>query len=41
MALVCPNNRVGTVDVYLTTHHGLNASGSPAIVHAVHRASPS
>jgi beta-lactamase superfamily II metal-dependent hydrolase len=36
MALVCPNNRVGTVDVYLTTHHGLNQSGSPAIVDAVH-----
>ncbi|HEY3839228.1 MAG TPA: MBL fold metallo-hydrolase [Bryobacteraceae bacterium] len=34
--LVCPNNRVGTVDVYLTTHHGLSASGSPAIVDAVH-----
>ena len=34
--LVCPNNRVGKVDVYLTTHHGVNASGSPAIVDAVH-----
>jgi len=36
MDLVCPVNRIGTVDVYLTTHHGLNASGSPAIVDAVH-----
>ena len=36
MDLVCPNNRVGKVDVYLTTHHGLNQSGSPAIVDAVH-----
>ena len=36
MALVCPDNRIGTVDVYLTTHHGLNQSGSPAIVDAVH-----
>ena len=36
MALVCPNNRIGTVDVYLTTHHGLNQSGSPAIVDALH-----
>lgn len=36
MELVCPNNRIGTVDVYLTTHHGLNQSGSPAIVDAVH-----
>jgi len=34
--LVCPQNRIGTVDVYLTTHHGLNQSGSPAIVDAVH-----
>jgi beta-lactamase superfamily II metal-dependent hydrolase len=34
--LMCPNNRLGTVDVYLTTHHGLNQSGSPAIVDAVH-----
>jgi beta-lactamase superfamily II metal-dependent hydrolase len=34
-ALVCPNNRVGTVDVYLTTHHGLNLSGPRVLVHAV------
>ena len=34
--LVCPNNLLGTVDVYLTTHHGLNLSGPPVIVHAVH-----
>ena len=36
IALVCPNNRIGTIDVYLTTHHGLNQSGSPAVVDAVH-----
>lgn len=34
--LMCPNNPVGTVDLYLTSHHGLNQSGSPALVHAVH-----
>jgi beta-lactamase superfamily II metal-dependent hydrolase len=34
--LVCPNNVLGTVDVYLTTHHGMSISGSPVIVHAVH-----
>jgi beta-lactamase superfamily II metal-dependent hydrolase len=34
--LVCPNNLLGTVDVYLTSHHGLNQSGSAALVHAVH-----
>jgi len=33
--LVCPANRVGIVDVYLTTHHGLPISGAPVIVHAV------
>ena len=33
--LVCPNNLLGTVDLYLTTHHGLNLSGPPALVHAV------
>ena len=33
--LVCPDNRVGTVDVYLTTHHGLHSSGPAAIVHAL------
>jgi competence protein ComEC len=36
MELACPNNLVGTVDVYLTTHHGVSQSGSPAIVNAVH-----
>lgn len=34
--LVCPNNLLGTVDVYLTTHHGLDASNAKAIVHALH-----
>jgi competence protein ComEC len=33
--LMCPNNPVGTVDLYLTTHHGLDQSGSAAFVHAV------
>ncbi|HYL35045.1 MAG TPA: MBL fold metallo-hydrolase [Bryobacteraceae bacterium] len=34
--LMCPNNPIGAVDVYLTSHHGLNQSGSPALVRAVH-----
>lgn len=34
--LMCPNNNVGTVDVYLVTHHGMNMSGHPAIVDALH-----
>ena len=33
--LVCPNNPLGTVDVYFVTHHGLDLSGSPALVHAI------
>lgn len=33
--LVCPRNLVGAVDLYLVTHHGLDRSGSPALVHAV------
>ena len=36
LQLVCPKNLVGTVDLYLTTHHGLNLSNSPAIVDALH-----
>lgn len=34
--LMCPNNPIGTVDVLLVSHHGLNQSSSPALVHAVH-----
>jgi competence protein ComEC len=33
--LACPRNLIGTVDVYLTTHHGLTRSGLPALVEAV------
>jgi competence protein ComEC len=33
--LVCPNNLLGTIDVYLTTHHGLARSGVPALVEAI------
>jgi hypothetical protein len=34
-ALVCPNNLIGTVDLYLTSHHGLDESNSRAMVHAL------
>jgi beta-lactamase superfamily II metal-dependent hydrolase len=36
LGLVCPDNKLGTVDVYLSTHHGLDQSNAPAIVHALH-----
>jgi competence protein ComEC len=32
---MCPNNPIGTVDLYLTSHHGLDQSGSTALVHAI------
>jgi beta-lactamase superfamily II metal-dependent hydrolase len=33
--LVCPNNLIGTVDLYLVSHHGSDTSGSEAFVHAL------
>jgi competence protein ComEC len=42
MGLACPDNLVGTVDLYLTTHHGTahpgsgDGSGARAIVDALH-----
>jgi hypothetical protein len=33
--LMCPTNKVGTVDLYLTSHHGLARSGSEALVHGL------
>ncbi len=32
---MCPANRLGTVDLYLTTHHGINQSNAAAIVHGL------
>ncbi len=34
--LVCPDNLIGTVDLYLVTHHGYDLSNSRAIVDALH-----
>ena len=34
--LMCPNNPIGTVDLYTTSHHGIDQSGSPAMVHGLH-----
>jgi competence protein ComEC len=34
--LVCPENLIGTVDLYLVNHHGFNLSNSKAFVDAIH-----
>src|SRR5258708_2336883 len=34
--LACPNNLIGTVDLYLTTHHGLSQSNAKSLVNALH-----
>jgi hypothetical protein len=34
--LVCPANKIGAVDLYLISHHGMDLSGSPQLVHALH-----
>lgn len=33
--LVCPNNKIGTVDFLLVSHHGSDLSSSAAFVHAI------
>lgn len=33
--LMCPVDRLGKVDVYVVSHHGLDRSGSPAFVDAI------
>ena len=33
---MCPNNRIGTVDVLLGLHHGQVSSNSPVLVYAIH-----
>jgi beta-lactamase superfamily II metal-dependent hydrolase len=34
--LACPNNLIGTVDLFLVSHHGFNQSNSKALVWALH-----
>jgi competence protein ComEC len=34
--LVCPNNLIGQVDLFLVNHHGMNLSNSRAFVDAIH-----
>jgi competence protein ComEC len=33
--LMCPNTPIGPVDVYLVSHHGIDPSGSPTLVHGL------
>lgn len=35
LELMCPNNRLGTTDLLVVSHHGSDLSGSPALVHAL------
>ena len=32
---MCPNNPIGTIDLYMVSHHGTDPSGSPQLVHAL------
>jgi beta-lactamase superfamily II metal-dependent hydrolase len=34
--LVCPVNKIGAVDLFLVSHHGMDLSDSPQLVHALH-----
>ncbi len=34
--LMCPNNKVGAIDLYIVSHHGSDLSGSPAFVQGIH-----
>ncbi len=36
LELACPNNMIGTVDLFLVTHHGLDVSNAKALVWALH-----
>jgi len=35
LRLVCPRNLIGTVDLFVVTHHGFTQSNARALVHAV------
>ena len=34
-ALMCPNNRVGAIDLFVVSHHGLAVSNSAPLVHGI------
>jgi beta-lactamase superfamily II metal-dependent hydrolase len=35
IGLVCPENKLGKIDIYVVSHHGWNQSGSPALLSAI------
>jgi competence protein ComEC len=35
LELVCPNNKIGRADLLVVSHHGMDMSNSPALVHAL------
>jgi competence protein ComEC len=35
MELVCPQNKLGLIDIYIVSHHGWYQSGSPAFLNAI------
>ena len=35
MALMCPINKIGAVDIYVASHHGTASSGTAVLVHAI------
>lgn len=36
LEISCPTHQIGPVDLYLTSHHGLDQSGSKALVYGLH-----
>jgi competence protein ComEC len=35
LELMCPNNKIGRADIFIVSHHGMDLSNSPALVHAL------
>jgi beta-lactamase superfamily II metal-dependent hydrolase len=35
LELMCPDNRLGRADIYIASHHGIDQSNSPALVHGL------
>lgn len=35
LELVCPSNKLGDADIFIVSHHGMDLSNSPALVHAL------